>query len=124
MAHVEIDLHTHTTASDGTHTPAELVARAARRGVRVLGIADHDTLDGIAGAQAAGRELGVEIVPGVEFSTRHERAKHFVGIHLLGYFINPAHPALLEMMGKIKQGRLEQKSAKSKNCNHLGLTSR
>ena len=109
MADYSIDLHAHTTASDGTHTPIQLVQRALERGVRVLGIADHDTIGGIAEAQAAAKQLHIEIVPGVEFSTRHEPDKDFVGIHLLGYFINPHSPELVEVMDKVKQGRIDQK---------------
>jgi predicted metal-dependent phosphoesterase TrpH len=109
MTYFPIDLHTHTTASDGTHTPIELVKRAVERGLRVLGIADHDTVDGLAEALAAGEQFGLEIVPGVEFSTRHEYDKDFVGIHLLGYFIDPKAPTLVEVMHKVKQGRLDQK---------------
>lgn len=104
-----IDLHAHTTASDGTYTPTQLVERAAERGLRVLGIADHDTIAGIPEALAAGRRLGVEIVSGVEFSLRHEYDKDFVGIHLLGYFIDPEAAALVEVMDRVRQGRIEQK---------------
>lgn len=109
MAQFTIDLHAHTTASDGTYSPTKLVQHAVERGVRVLGIADHDTIDGLVEALAAGRQLGVEIVPGVEFSTRHEYDKYFVGIHLLGYFINPQSPGLIEITNKVKQGRIDQK---------------
>jgi len=109
MAHYTIDLHAHTTASDGTHSPTQLVERAAERGLRVLGIADHDTIDGLVEAQQAGERLGIEIVPGVEFSLRHEYEKDFVGIHLLGYFIDPESPALMNVMEKVKQGRVDQK---------------
>lgn len=109
MAHYQIDLHAHTTASDGTHTPTELVKRAVDRGLHTLGIADHDTIDGLAEALEAGKQYGIEIVPGVEFSLRHEYDKQFVGIHLLGYFIDPQAPAIVEVMDKVKQGRIDQK---------------
>jgi predicted metal-dependent phosphoesterase TrpH len=109
MALYRIDLHTHTTASDGVLPPAQLVQRAAERGVTVLGITDHDTLEGLAEAEAAGQAVGLEIVPGVEFTTRHERDKHFIGIHLLGYFINYQTPSLVALMTKVKQGRIDQK---------------
>lgn len=109
MAYYPIDLHTHTTASDGTHSPTELVKRAAKRGLRVLGISDHDTIAGLLEANAAGQQAGVEIVPGVELSTRHEYHKHFVGIHLLGYFIDPESATLIEVINKVQQGRLDQK---------------
>lgn len=109
MAHFQIDLHAHTTASDGSHTPAQLVRRAVARGLNVLGIADHDTTAGLAEAQAAAKPAGLEIVPAIELSTRHEPDKQFIGIHLLGYFIDPTSPALVDVLERVKQGRLEQK---------------
>jgi predicted metal-dependent phosphoesterase TrpH len=109
MAPYKIDLHTHTTASDGLLSPSQLVQRAVKRGITVLGIADHDTIDGLAEAQAAGQARGLEIVPGVEFTTRHERHKQFIGLHLLGYFIDYEAPGLVEIVVKVKQGRVEQK---------------
>jgi predicted metal-dependent phosphoesterase TrpH len=121
MAHYQIDLHTHTTASDGTQTPTQLVKRAVDRGLRVLGIADHDTIDGLVEAQAISQQFGLEIVPGVEFSTRHEYGKHFVGIHLLGYFINPQAPGLVDVMQQVKQGRVEQKIRQIEKLQSFGL---
>ena len=75
MPFFQIDLHAHTTASDGTYAPAALVQLAADCGLKVLGVADHDTIDGLAEAMAAGQRLGLEMVPGVEFSLRHEPDK-------------------------------------------------
>ncbi len=121
MALFPVDLHTHTTASDGRLSPVELVERAARRGVRVLGIADHDTLDGIATAQAAGAALGVEIVPAIEFSTRFEPAKQFMGIHLLGYFVDPTSPPLLDIVQQVKAGRIAQKTRQIELLQELGF---
>ena len=109
MLFYPVDLHAHTTASDGVYPPAQLVERAATRDLRVLGVADHDTIDGLAEAIAAGRRLGIEVVPGIEFSLRHEPDKQFIAIHLLGYFIDPAAPALMAVMDKVRQGRVEQK---------------
>lgn len=79
-----IDLHAHTTASDGSLAPRELVLRAKERGLVALGITDHDTLGGHAEAWQAGRELGVEIVPGIELSVKDEAGEKF---HLLGYYV-------------------------------------
>ncbi len=121
MAYFQIDLHAHTTASDGTYTPTQLVELASERGVQVLGVTDHDTIDGLAEALAAGHSLGLEIVPGVEFSLRHERDKHFIGIHLLGYFINLEAPALLEVMQKVRQGRIDQKIRQIEKLQTFGL---
>jgi hypothetical protein len=121
MAYYPVDLHTHTTASDGAYSPGQLVELATQRGVRVLGIADHDTIEGLAEAQAAAKLYGLEIVPGVEFSTRHERSKEFVGIHLLGYFINQEAPSLVEVIHKVKQGRLDQKIRQIEKLQELGF---
>ena len=116
-----IDLHAHTTASDGTYTPTQLVELAVERGLKTLGITDHDTIDGLAEAMTAGQRLGLEIVPGVEFSLRHEYDKHFVGIHLLGYFINPDASAFVEVMQKVRQGRVEQKIRQIKKLQEFGF---
>jgi len=82
MAGGGVDLHTHTTSSDGTLRPRELVAEAARRGVRVLAVTDHDSTDGLAEAMAAAREHPpLTIVPGIEINCDVEGAE----IHVLGY---------------------------------------
>ncbi len=85
----EIDLHIHTTGSDGTYTPREAVKLAGARGLRAMAVTDHDTVIGYPEAAAAGEELGVEVVPGIEIST-----KYGVAVHVLGYYIDPASPAL------------------------------
>jgi predicted metal-dependent phosphoesterase TrpH len=121
MAYYPIDLHAHTTASDGALTPTQLVKRAVERGLRVLGVADHDTIDGLPEAMEAGQRSGIEIVPAVEFSLRHEYDKDFIGLHLLGYFINPAAPVLVEMMEKVRQGRIDQKIRQIKKLQAFGF---
>jgi predicted metal-dependent phosphoesterase TrpH len=120
-AHFQIDLHTHTTASDGTLTPTQLVERAVRLGIQTLAVADHDTIAGLPEAMAAGQRLGIEIVPGVEFSLRHERDKHFVGIHLLGYFFDPEAPVLAVVMDQVRQGRIEQKIRQIEKLREFGF---
>ena len=80
------DLHNHTTASDGDFTPAELVKQAKINGIKAVGITDHDTLNGLKDALAAGRKQKVEVIPGVEVSIRFKRS-YFTGtLHLLCYF--------------------------------------
>src|SRR5215470_7295942 len=79
------DLHVHTTCSDGTYTPAEVVDLARRSGLAAVALTDHDTLDGLAPARAAARSSGLEIVPGVEI-TAEDAGREF---HLLGYFVRP-----------------------------------
>jgi len=78
-----IDLHSHTNESDGTCSPEQLVAEAVRAGVRVLGITDHDTFRGFDQAAATAQEAGVELVCGIELSTK----LHGQSVHLLGYFL-------------------------------------
>jgi predicted metal-dependent phosphoesterase TrpH len=78
-----VDLHTHTTASDGLLTPTRLVEQAAAGGLGAIAVTDHDTTAGLAEALAAGAERGVEVVPGVEISTSHAGLE----VHLLGYFV-------------------------------------
>jgi hypothetical protein len=79
-----IDLHSHTTESDGTFSPAELIAEAARVGVKTLGISDHDTFAGYDLARPLARDAGVDLVRGIELSTK----LHGQSVHLLGYFFH------------------------------------
>ena len=78
-----IDLHSHTNESDGTCSPAELIEEAARAGVRILGVTDHDTFRGFDKAVAVAQERGIELVCGIELSTK----LHGQSVHLLGYFL-------------------------------------
>jgi predicted metal-dependent phosphoesterase TrpH len=80
-----IDLHSHTNESDGTFSPAQLIAEASRAGVDTLGITDHDTFAGYDLAVAAARDSGVNLVCGIELSTK----LHGRSVHLLGYFFKP-----------------------------------
>ena len=85
-----IDLHIHTTASDGTDTPRQVVQLAAALGLRAVAITDHDSVAGVIPALEAGAELGVEVIPGIEISSDY-KGNH---AHILGYFIDPASQAL------------------------------
>jgi predicted metal-dependent phosphoesterase TrpH len=91
---LNIDLHTHSTCSDGSLSPAELVARAAAAGVEVLALTDHDSVDGLEAAQHSAAEQGVRLVPGVEISASW-RAQ---AIHVLGLWIDPCAPQLRAML--------------------------
>ena len=95
------DLHTHSTASDGTLTPTELVARAARVGIQVLALTDHDTLDGIAEAQAAAAELGLTLIPGVEISVTWGGRT----LHILGLGLDPTEPTLIAGLLGVREYR-------------------
>ena len=85
-----IDLHNHTTASDGTLSPAETVVHAKLRGLSAIAVTDHDTPFGLPEAIEAGRAMNLEVVPGIEISVDYKGR----GIHVLGYFIDPAASSL------------------------------
>ena len=97
-----IDLHAHTTASDGTYAPAELVVEAVRRGLRVLAITDHDSTEGVGPALAAARaHPPLEIVPGIEINTEVDGAE----VHVLGYFVDHEAPWLGALMREFREER-------------------
>ena len=78
-----VDLHMHSTASDGSVAPAQLVEAAARAGLSAIALTDHDTIDGVAEARAAGAQHGIEVIAGVELSAfEDERETHVLGLHL------------------------------------------
>lgn len=96
-----VDLHTHTRASDGLLTPAELVDLASRRGLSVLGITDHDTIDGLAEASQRAAKRGIALVPGVELSTTGTGAE----LHILGYFVDTSDAAFVARLRELAAGR-------------------
>ncbi len=89
-----IDLHVHTSASDGTLTPAKAVVHAKQLGLSAVAITDHDTPAGIPDAVGAGTAMGVEVVPGIEVSVDWRGR----GVHILGYFIDPAAASLRHLL--------------------------
>lgn len=82
----EADLHNHTTFSDGSLTPGELVQKACELGIKVLGVTDHDTIDGLKEALQAGNRLSVDVLPGVEITVRFMEPFFTGSLHLLAYF--------------------------------------
>ena len=96
-----IDLHTHSTCSDGTFTPSELAAHAAEKGLAAFALTDHDTTDGLAEAAAAAAEYGVEFVPGIEFSTEYQGHD----IHIVGLDIDPAEEELAAKLRSFRANR-------------------
>lgn len=99
-----IDLHTHSTASDGTLSPAELVVAAAAAGLDVVAITDHDTTAGWAAAAAA-LPPGLTLVPGAELSCRWYGAEPPVPLHLLAYLFDPECPELAAEMARVRAAR-------------------
>lgn len=103
-----IDLHVHTTASDGTCTPAEVVALAKEKGLAAIAITDHDGVGGYAEAAAAGKKLGVEVVSGIEISTKFITDEYGYAVHILGYYIDTASPELTPVLEWVVNDRDER----------------
>ncbi len=101
---LDYDLHCHSNISDGTLPPAELVARAAERGVKVLALTDHDDLDGLPEARAAARRHGIELIDGIEISVTWRGYT----IHVVGLNIDPSDAALVDGVAAVRQGRGER----------------
>ena len=112
-----IDLHCHSHRSDGALAPAALVQRAALRGVRVLALTDHDTLDGLDEAHAAGREQAVSLIPGVEISVTWSGRT----IHVVGLDVDPAANALQAGLREVRSGRTRRGQAIGERLEKLGL---
>lgn len=103
---MRIDLHTHSNASDGTDTPAELVANAAAAGLDVVAITDHDTVRGWDAAIAA-RPDALTLVPGTEFSCKYQPENgRRISLHLLGYLFDPDHEGLRRERARLRESRL------------------
>jgi 3',5'-nucleoside bisphosphate phosphatase len=102
-----VDLHIHTTASDGTSTPAEVVATALAASLSAIAITDHDSVDGVAAALSAAEGSPIEVVPGVELSTRGGE----IDLHLLGYFIDHTDEALLRRLRYLRDERIARAQA-------------
>ncbi len=96
-----IDLHSHTTASDGQHPPQELLALAASAGVTVLAVTDHDTVAGLAAAKEAASARGLELVPGIELSA----FVHGREAHILGHFLRPEDPDISRFADTLRTER-------------------
>ena len=102
-----IDLHTHSRVSDGTETPAELIAAAVAADLDVVAITDHDSTDGWQSAFDAARGTGLTVVPGLELSTQQD----YASVHILGYLVDPANPDLVAATNRIRDERLHRAEA-------------
>ncbi len=114
----EVDLHLHTTASDGRLTPQELVKLAADRGLRVIAITDHDTTDGVRPAQAAAaRFADLRLIPGVEMSVDIAEAE----VHLLGYWVDLDNREFQQLLAWSRDGRVNRARRILEKLAELGL---
>jgi len=113
---IKCDLHVHTKASDGAYAPRELVMMARERGIEVLAVTDHDTVTGLPEAAQAAREMAVQLIPGIEISTVHERYE----IHILGYQLDPQNKELLATLETIASARSNRARKIVAKLNELG----
>ncbi|HZD16711.1 MAG TPA: PHP domain-containing protein, partial [Actinomycetota bacterium] len=112
-----IDLHTHTDRSDGTFTPTELVRLAAGCGLETVAVTDHDTTEGLEEAFAAGREAGVDVVPGVELSAELEGAS----VHVLSYWMDVGHAGFQAELLRLREDRFRRGERMVERLQALGF---
>lgn len=113
-----IDLHTHSTASDGRLSPAQLVNKALEAGVKLLALTDHDTTDGLKEAQKTARALGIRLVSGVELSVRWNRQS----IHVIGLDFDPKGRCLTSGLQRLRRLREQRALEIAEQLERLGIT--
>jgi predicted metal-dependent phosphoesterase TrpH len=112
-----IDLHLHSTCSDGTSDPEAVARKAHAHALKAISLTDHDCVDGVRPAGEAGESLGVEVIPGTELSTTFEGKD----IHILAYFIDCAHPGLLGYLRVFRDERHRRAERIVNRLNQLGV---
>jgi len=114
---MSVDLHIHTTASDGVNSPEEVVGRAKALGLKAIGITDHDTLEGVEPAFAAGRLHKIDVLPGVELGAERQGEE----IHILGYLIKLHHREFLDKLAFFRETRIKRMEEMVKRIGKLGF---
>lgn len=112
-----VDLHTHSTASDGTFTPRELIRLAAEKRLRAIALTDHDCLDGLPEAMEEAQGLGIELIPGVEISAEFSEGT----MHILGFFVEWRDGAFRERLERLQAARRERNPKIVQNLRDQGL---
>lgn len=112
-----IDMHTHTTASDGTFSPSELTALAIEKKLSAIAITDHDTVSGIKEGIESAEGSELMVVPGIELSCDYGSTE----IHILGYFIQWQNPLLLKRLQQLRESRFNRNKQMLKNLNNAGI---
>lgn len=110
------DLHTHTTHSDGSFTPLDLIQLAQKIGIAAIAITDHDTMSGIGEAMSAGMDLGVEVIPGVEMSVIPPSGD----MHILGYYVNDKSADFASVLELLQAARAERNPMILKKLREIG----
>lgn len=113
-----VDLHTHSTASDGTFTPKELILLAKKEGLKGLALTDHDTVLGLKEAYQTAKEVDLPFLCGVEISVKFEGPGHF---HMLGYFLNPEIPEMDKTLQTLQKARAERNKKMIEKLQNLGI---
>lgn len=114
----KIDLHLHTNLSDGAYSPSEVVQKAYNAGLSVIALTDHDNLNGLQEAQTAGKDLGIEVIAGVEISTDLDDKE----IHLLAYFIDTENEELQKYLSFFRDERFHRAKRMVQKLKKLGLS--
>lgn len=114
---MDVDLHIHTIASDGTFTPEEVVRRAKEKGLKTLAVTDHDTVDGLAEAKKTAAEIGIEFVQGIEISCNTGEYE----VHILGYFLNLTDEKFMAELEELKKARDERNIKMAQKFEALGI---
>jgi predicted metal-dependent phosphoesterase TrpH len=112
-----VDLHLHTTASDGVLTPSELVRYAKAKGLQAIAITDHDTIEGCGEGLLEGEKIGFEVIPGIEISAEHSPGS----MHILGFLLDIRHPLLNERLEYLQKARAERNPKIVEKLNRLGV---
>ena len=111
-----VDLHLHTTVSDGALRPEELVRAASIAGIQVMAVTDHDSVDGIRDAERAASDLSIQVIPGIEVSASLDGDD----VHVLGYFLDPGDRVLREALSRLQEGRVAQARSMVERLAELG----
>lgn len=114
-----VDLHCHSTASDGTLPPAEVVRLAKQNGLTALSLTDHDTVAGIEEAAHTAKELGIDFISGIEISAEYP---HPGTMHILGYGVDPENPALTNLTETLLAGRDNRNPRMVEKLNEMGVS--
>lgn len=112
-----VDLHMHSTFSDGTMTPTELVERALKKGTKVMAITDHDNIDGLKEGSKRAKELGIEFINGIEISANFNGKD----VHILGYFLDLEDKELLDWLSKLQEKRYNRTLEILKKLSNIGM---
>ena len=111
-----IDLHMHTTASDGSCAPSELVSRVVAAGIEIFAVADHDTVAAVPAAMELAADAGLRCIPAVEITAVHDGKD----VHVLGYFVNPESPSLMAFLDESRADRLRRARIMCERLSALG----